>query len=196
MSFETLNSIRNNLHAIKVVSFDVFDTTIHRKCGKPENIFSLIGENFEKRRIRAEVVARTFAKLRRKKEVNLKEIYRFLPNDDLKIEMEVEYRNSIRNEVLCDFINKELSQDIKLFFVSDMYLDREFIEELLLKAGIDREYELLVSNDLGVTKTSGLYEVLIKLAGVSHTEILHVGDNENSDYHAPKKSGIHAILWR
>src|ERR1700756_3317361 len=77
-----------NDEAIKLVSFDVFDTVIARRCGAPESIFRIAGEKlrqrqllsmspaaFETMRMQAELRARQHKGVG---ELTLAEIYREL----------------------------------------------------------------------------------------------------------------------
>lgn len=77
----------------------------------------------------------------------------------------------------------------KIIIVSDMYLDKVFIERLLANIGIDSYDELFVSSEYRKTKYSGqIWEEVRRKVGLG--SILHIGDNLHADVNKPKRYGI------
>ena len=82
---ETIDKIHDE--SIKVISFDVFDTLVHRNVSKPEKIFELLklaynekyscDDDLDQIRINAEIQAR---KKNGKKEITLEDIYKYFPD--------------------------------------------------------------------------------------------------------------------
>ena len=83
----------------------------------------------------------------------------------------------------------------KVIFTSDMYLPPAFIKKMLDKCGYpEGSYELYLSCDLRKTKHTGsLFNHVIKDLKLKPEEILHIGDNRDSDYFAARKCGLKAF---
>jgi HAD superfamily hydrolase (TIGR01549 family) len=178
-----------------VVSFDLFDTVLKRKTGKPQSIFKLQGTTFLVFRISAEWFARIIGKLLGKKEIRIDDIYRWLPHYDMAKELLHEFEESACDKNLFDLIQELKSQRKEILFVSDMYLPAEFIERLLEKNLITHPYRLYVSSEVGTTKSLGLFQYILSETGYTPSEMLHIGDNYQSDYLAPRRYGISSIHW-
>lgn len=202
----------------KVVSFDIFDTLILRPCMYPQDIFRIIDEDvnkiinckdffvFSKIRVRAEQLARDRKRMNSPmvEEVSLQDIYEeiaimcpSLVNNleaikELEIWAEKQYCQA-RN--LCkELLECAVYAGKKVVCISDMYLPIETIEFILRKnniIGIDKIY---LSSELGICKSSGkLYKYVIKDLSISKaSEIVHIGDNWDSDVVKAKEYGINA----
>lgn len=89
---------------------------------------------------------------------------------------------------------KEASKNHQVIYVSDMYLPPEFIMNLLEKNDLwILGSQLFVSHAEGCAKHSGLFSKICRELGVAANEIIHYGDNWQSDVLAPRKIGIKAI---
>ena len=81
----------------------------------------------------------------------------------------------------------------KVIAVSDMYLDTEFLEEVLISKGYDKIAGVFVSSWYRKTKGSGeLYREILKNLNASSRDLIHIGDNEIADVEIPRKMGITA----
>lgn len=188
----------------KIVSFDIFDTLVLRYVSYPYYIFSLIensldnAKGFAKRRIEAEKNIRK----NNLNEVTLFEIYSelklYYTEDFLMraIELEMEYEVAL-TDVRCDvkdFYDYCVTQGKEVIIVSDMYLPRECIEKILFKCGVFGYKKLYLSSEVKFQKSTGkLYDCIVDDIEVNPSEILHIGDNYNSDYIMAVKRGINAI---
>lgn len=194
-----------------VVSFDIFDTLIERRSGRPETVFAqlashaaksgFVGNDFIATRQAAELAARQLAG---KREVTIGEIYdQFaratkLPLDVCLSLAEAECALEVK---LCDgkaigllLLEAALRQGLQVYLVSDIYLPRSTIEAILAKAGIAGFTDLLVSSELGATKHYGdLFELLLRRVGCVASRIVHVGDNPHSDVAIPRSKGMRAL---
>lgn len=203
--------MKNNI----IYSFDIFDTCFIRACYSPKNIFDLLayrilGDESEESirmdfaaiRIEGEKKARALSK---KEEVTLSEIYDYcnfegltdISNKEIaKVEIEIEREQlspvySIREKT------KELHRKGKvIYYISDMYLPQDFIEDLLIKNGFWQSGDkLYVSSTYGKTKQTGsLYEYIAEKNRLSFKKWYHYGDNKHSDFIIPKRLGIKANL--
>lgn len=186
-----------------IISFDVFDTLLLRSCKTPENVFRIIGKEtnikkFFNKRIAAEKLARSGKDYY---EVNLDDIYnKYLDldsNADInylkEYEMLVEKRVIIPNRKLLKIYYALLLQNKKIILMSDMYLSKEYICEMLCLCGYIIPEEVFISNEYGCSKRAG---TLQKYIGYFYGNVkrIHIGDNLKSDVIRSYLSGWWA-LW-
>lgn len=190
----------------KIISFDIFDTLIKRDCAKPEEVFDILANHvyqkfkirdFANARKKAEGIARSRYN---NEEVTIDEIYKILEDDycaeilnKIKdMEMEIEYQLCSVNPMMLPVMNYCYENKKKIIIVSDMYLNKSFIEKILKKCNIKYD-ELFLSSSLRLRKSSGkLYKYIINNLKISSKEILHIGDNFKSDYLKARIVGIHS----
>lgn len=171
-----------------VRSFDIFDTLIARRCFEPARIFEAV----EHRSGFA-----NFAALRRQAEAriahadyDLDAIYREFGRAGALSRAEAEALKEL--EIAC-----ELEQVIPIaeniaqvrdgdLLISDMYLDKAIIRQLLAKAGFAKDVEMIVSC---AGKQSG--HIWPKMTEGFAIE-KHCGDNKHSDVAMPSRFGIAA----
>lgn len=183
----------------EVISFDVFDTLVKRDVKEPKVVFNIIekkinNSSFARDRIEAEKKARLF----KKEEITLDDIYQCMPAyyDKIKIkkiEIETEIELSVPNKDLLPFYNYCTSQK-KVILISDMYLDKNTIKKILEKCGFLNYIKLYVSSEFGVTKCNGnLFHIAIQDMKIKKDKLLHIGNSFRADYLSAKKNGIHSI---
>lgn len=194
---------------MKLASFDIFDTTLIRKCGKPGNIFYILAhklypgdkakrEDFLLWRKNAESEAR---KNSPGKDVTIEDIY---SSEELKgfdeytiaqlieAEKSIEAENLIANPAIRDVICKKRAQGYTICFISDMYLPSDFLKKVLEKEGcIGHDEQVYVSCEWNARKSNGvLYQKLKDVLKPTLWE--HFGDHPVSDYKMAKRHGIKA----
>ena len=194
---------------MKLASFDIFDTTLIRKCGKPENIFYILAhklypndkakrEDFLLWRKGAESEARRSSP---GKDVTIEDIY---ASDELKgfdeyttvqlieAEKSIEAENLIANPAIRDVICKKRAQGYKICFISDMYMPSDFLKKVLEKEDcIKHDEQVYVSCEYNARKSNGaLYRELKEQLKPQEWE--HFGDHPVSDYKMAKSQGIKA----
>jgi hypothetical protein len=91
--------------------------------------------------------------------------------------------------------------NLKVYFVSDMYLSKKYILELLNHFDVDIFDDGIVSTDVSFTKSNGslfTYLHMNKPFGDSFdlSSNLHIGDSKNSDYLQPIANGSSAFLYK
>lgn len=166
-----------------MISWDIFDTLIGRKCGTATRLFEILGERagiskFVERRIDAEKHLQA-----RRIEYTLEDIYRELGHPKLAVQ-----EWNLEKEMVFP-----IAKTLRLFnpktdiMVSDMYLGEERIRELLTIAGIEFDGPLYVSC---YGKHSGTIWPQIRK---EHRVTSHRGDNQNSDVLSPRPYGINGI---
>lgn len=194
---------------MKLASFDIFDTTLIRKCGKPENIFYLLAhrlypndsakcEDFLLWRKRAAAI---MSKELKKVELTLLDIYKekgvtsfseYSIEELVALEIETEKDNLIANPSVAEIINKKRVEGYQIAFISDMYIGSTELRKILNKEGcIELEDEIYVSCEFQARKDTGaLYEHVRRELNPRLWE--HYGDNRFSDVKIAKKCGIRA----
>ena len=194
---------------MKLASFDIFDTTLIRKCGKPENIFYILAhklypndiakrEDFLLWRKGAENTARMRVP---GKDVTIEDIYcsdelegfaEYSPTQFIEAEKEVESENLIANPAIREIIKEKRGQGYTICFISDMYLPSGFLKRVLEREGcIDCDEAVYVSCEWDARKSNGaLYKKLKEV--LPHQQWEHFGDHPVSDVKMAARYGIKA----
>lgn len=204
----------NEIDSAQVVSFDVFDTLIHRYVKNPVDVFDLVDLScntklnnkikgrFKDLRITAEQKAREFKRSNNKGwEVTYDEIYEQfakLVNADISFVTKYKTKEIEFEKALCyadndalEIYNYALSKGKKVILISDMYLPSNVIKELVEIAGIPSPEKVYVSCEYGRSKSDGeLYELISKELSVDMGSIFHIGDNEHADIEMARTKGI------
>jgi HAD superfamily hydrolase (TIGR01549 family) len=199
-------SFVDQLKEYDVISFDVFDTLIFRPFAQPTDIFYLVGEKLgmlDFRRIRMWAEWRAREKHHENEghyEVTFAEIWDKLsyetgidPEYGMRLEWETELSLCYANPFMLEVWNRLLESGKKLIIVSDMYLSRQHISELLTKNGFIGADSIYVSCEYSKSKANGeLFEVV---RSDYPTNIIHVGDNPISDVRKAKRAGFDVLHY-
>ena len=193
-----------------LASFDIFDTTLIRRCGRAENIFYLLAnrlypdnsckaEDFFLWRCKAEqqAVARekhanvTIAEIY--SGVELRSFSEYTAQDLIRQEKEMERENLMPNPQVTRLINECRQKGYTICFISDMYLDSVFLTHKLQEAGcLQGTEQVIVSCEHQARKSDGkLFQIVRNL--LHPTEWKHYGDNLHSDVKMPRKLGIRSM---
>lgn len=199
----------NELNNYNYISFDLFDTLIFRGFSSYDKVFDFVEyqynlahdnkiTKFKTNRIKAEKKARKKANYQ---EVTLDEIYDELnldietKNEIKSIEKMVEVSTSLPNREMIDVLNRLNAEGKTIIITTDMYLPEETILKILTRHGITYTH-VFVSGEFKKTKQQGdLFLLVLSKLGIKEPELIHIGDNKNSDYEIPKKIGIDAVLY-
>ncbi len=202
-------------------SFDVFDTLITRTTALPNGIFALMQSRLEKEkafhgledyvidnffelRIHSEHLARGAAEARRVEEVDLHKIYEAMAvcgcisREQIEylcqLEQETELANVTGIDENIQKVKSLIQQKERVVLISDMYLSRDSICKMLLKADeIFEEIPLYVSSKYKKRKTTGnLYRMVQEAEQVKYEDWTHIGDNIYQDIEIPCRLGIMA----
>ena len=237
---------------MKLASFDIFDTTLIRRCGKPENIFYLMAERLYPD---DKVAQDGFVEWRKRcpgelqrqingREVMLEEIYERLQITDYRlqsidnipltpvgiafgdlllarhsmqassapaafvgspnlgkqfsaqqlVEMEkgIEAENLMVNPAVKAVIDRYRNEGWQIAFISDMYLDSQFLKDVLRREGCFCDGDLIyVSCECGARKDLGTMYDFVRQE-LNPTEWKHWGDNRRSDVKMAKQKGVDA----
>lgn len=189
-----------------VVSFDIFDTLLFRRVKKPTDLFTLMEKenglfDFHDNRIRAEADARRAAG--GNGEIGIREICerlakrygidaRTLAEREMEAEREICYANEAMVE-LCRLLEEKGK---RMIAVSDMYLPRQFLRELLDGCGYQMIERVFVSGEYGAGKTGGALQRVVSAELGDGLRYVHIGDNQQSDVLGSKAAGWDAVWYR
>jgi HAD superfamily hydrolase (TIGR01549 family) len=200
------------------VSFDIFDTAVIRSVVKPTDVFNLVEQQFEAygnelrfdyktARIESERRAREKAwRINKCTETTLDEIYLCMREDfnidhgsaeNLKqSEINTEIKICAQNQFIHELYNYSLEKGKEVIFMSDMYLPLDIVEQILKNTGYRKFHMIFLSSSLGITKSTGeLYTHVLNTLRCKPQEVLHIGDNYDTDIKIPEKFGITTYFY-
>ena len=219
-SYKYLAEIKKKIASAdcEYVGFDIFDTLIERPFWEPIDLFKFLDIKFNELLGKKTVI--DFSLIRREGEQNcrrfyhelrpscedvtISEIYDFISEqygfsksitDEMcqyEIQLEKKYCTSRKiGKILYDWTKY---CEKKILIISDMYLAKTTIEEILLNAGYKDYKKLYLSNDIGVSKYSGnLYQYVLDDLEINSKNLCFMGDNYGVDFLNPQKFGIKAF---
>lgn len=176
---------------------DVFDTAIIRLFRKPVDLFEYLSfktknSDFHLRRVQQE--QKTREQYKDRKEINIFEIYNNLPSDSIEGEIAAELKFCVAHPEVYDFYSKLLDAGKKIYFISDMYLNKETISKILEENGFCTYEGVYVSSEDDLLKGDGSrFEWLKNNIPDSVNTTIHIGDNRISDFLQPRAYGFDAF---
>lgn len=193
--------IITNIKKYDYISFDIFDTLIKRNFEKPTNVFEYIEDryqlcDFAKNRIMAEKNARE-----KFGEITLEQIYSEFKiinkeidiNKLIDIEKDVESYCCVVNPNILPVLDYCYENKKNIVIVTDMYLPRNVIEEILNKNKI-KYYKLYISCEEKCSKSDKkIFKYVLEDLKIRNNQLIHIGDNFKSDYLNPRMCGIKSI---
>ncbi len=218
-------TIKKVLDDIDVVSFDIFDTIFERDIDPPDKVKEIVARDlllllrerynietspFEILRLR-DCIER---ELRQKAisqgkdfECNYIDIVKRIVESligtfDYKLYQEIiEKEIDVESDVLyvkngmVDLLGWFKENKKRIIAISDMYLDKKHVAELLKRKDINCFFDnIYISSENGICKYSGrLFKHVIREEMIVPSRMLHIGDNRISDHRAPAKLGINTI---
>jgi len=214
---------RRAISGARVVSFDVFDTLIHRRVYRPTDLFDVLAAvlknndlgmmrpeialAFSKKRVKAESEARIrLIATQGTPEVTLDEIYDALTEilgltpeqrEYLKsLELELERRFCYGNPVMQEMFHSAAENGRQVVLCSDMYLPADVIHSLLKSCGYKAPYSLFLSSELRKSKHEGtVYREVARHLSVSPDSVVHFGDSPKADVEMAAKEGVRPTLF-
>jgi FMN phosphatase YigB (HAD superfamily) len=208
---QNYDALKKSIDMCDVVSFDIFDTILTRKCLYASDIFHIverrlleehgISGKYAEKRIEADKIAHSG----RSCACNINSIYRVMTEeldfecDDIKVvidlELETEKEYAIPRNRIVEAMRYARSLNKLVVLTSDIYFPEIYIKELLHKNKISGYDMLALSSELNKSKYQGdLWEHLMGLFGAKR--ILHIGDDEFSDIRQAAKCGIDTFMVR
>ncbi|WP_342542918.1 HAD-IA family hydrolase [Paenisporosarcina sp. FSL H8-0542] len=204
---KALDFARNMLE-YEVISFDVFDTLLLRPFAQPHHLFMILGEkhscvNFMAIRREAEKEARNQAKGKKGiSEVTIYDIYEQVElrtgidkQYGVQIELQTELEFCFANPYMKDVFEILKSQNKKIIAISDMYLTKSMIEQLLENSGFSGFFDVFVSCENHCSKRDKqLFNIALTKLG-KDLSMVHVGTNYESDIKSAQELGIEARYY-
>ncbi len=206
----------------KIISFDIWDTIIKRKC-HPEEVklatARYIVLKYEKKlkekykniyeilKTRDEIEAEECKKNKENgfdEECRILDVFKILEDKIFEEKLDIEeelLREEIEQEKRVIYINPEILpifekyKDLKMYCISDFYMDSNSLKELLDYLNLPVKIEKIYSSaDYLLNKRTGnLYKKAEEELGIKPEEHIHVGDNQYSDIEMANSLGIKTI---
>ena len=202
-----IDNFVKRLSEYDIISFDIFDTAILRNVENPRDTFHILSSklgmpNFKSIRNRAEEIAREQKYNQfNTREITLKDIYKVLdknfniPENIIDEEIKLEKDLCVANPYILEIYNKLKSLNKKVIFVSDMYLEKDILKEILDKNGYKNIDDIFVSNDLNLSKETGSMWYYLTHDYAKGKKFFHIGDNYKSDIQNAKSFGIETTMY-
>ena len=209
--------LESHWKSAKVVSFDIFDTAIVRKCQAPRDVFLFLAdyapfqgrgtaEHFAVLRQQAEGVARRrVLDTTGSAEATLLEIHTDLAalgGFDSALVPQMVAAEELAELSLCvvhpflqQVYRRAHASGRQVWFVSDSYHNATFLRRLLAACGYNNAADRVVSScDERCSKGSGqLLPRLLQASDLAPQEFVHIGDNMQSDCVLPNRNGISGV---
>ena len=199
------------------ISFDIFDTLVKRPFYEPQDIFKLLDKyfydktgndiSFSALRVEAEQCARNYygAQLSTE-EITLNEIYdyivmRYGVKRSIALEMmDLEQSHEIQfcepRKAGVELLELAKASGKKVVLISDMYLGKNVVGDILRKCGVTQYEKLYLSSEERCLKYNGhLFLRALSDLKISSDNILHIGDSWRSDIEGSHKVGITSIFF-
>lgn len=195
-----------------VISFDIFDTLVNRPFMQPADLFDFMARQAESIINRQEIDFRLERKIAERAafenavangrgEIKISEIYELLrrklkltkkkSNQLMELEKSLEVKLMSQRESGYRAFQLAKALGKRIILVSDMYLPREVIENILDKCGYNEFEKLYLSSEVGMKKHSGkLYDYVLSDLNILPSTVLHIGDNLVGDVQRSKSRGI------
>lgn len=191
-----------------IVSFDIFDTLIFRKVRNPVDVFKIVEKKegcwqFKRKRQKSEMNARRLKYGKKNtREVTLEEIYETRPlcklqnsKKLLSAELAVEKKVCFANDEMKNLISVLKQEGKEIIVISDMYLSKNFLKDLLFDNGFGEMDNIFISCEFEESKSDGkIFGYIRELLGNDKT-ICHIGDNFYSDVVSAKGKISKAIHY-
>lgn len=199
-------NLRNLIDEHEYISFDIFDTLIKRSVIRPEHVFAMVEnetpkfKGFLKKRKFAEKIANHILP---DGKASIDDIYKYVwgyskeTKECLKQrELDVETNIIFCNQEIKEIYDYCIENKKKVILTSDMYLSSDQIKILLDKCGYNGYIKIYVSNEQKVSKGSGkIFKMILDELNINGNQLVHIGDNYNSDYKMPKSLNINAYYY-
>lgn len=194
----TKETLVKEIVAHEIISFDIFDTLLMRTVLYPEDVFALMEK-------KSQIIGFCAWRIQTERELNreagvptLEQIYRVLVLKSLitmecaatllKLELQIEKSVLIaRNDVVA-MMRFAIANGKRVFLISDMYLSKKVISDILLTLGITGYEGIFVSAEYQTAKSQDLYEKFKQC--VNGASYLHIGDNADIDVTYANMHGI------
>ncbi|MBF0345425.1 MAG: glycosyltransferase [Nitrospirae bacterium] len=218
-------SIEGLIDRVDIVSFDIFDTLLERIIEPPDKVKEIVSRyvcHYLKTQRNIDISPVDFLDLRNSVEAQLRhrslsegrdyeclysKIVRGIVEEltgrhdeelfdiIIALELDVERKVLFVKDGILDILKMIKDRGKQIIAISDMYLDKEYIEAIFRdKAIIEYFDNIYVSSENSVGKHSGrLFKQVLFAQKTLPERMLHIGDNNHSDSKVPSSLAINAI---
>lgn len=193
---------------VRLIAFDVFDTLFCRPLLNPETVKSIVA-----RRVGGQIgslyyqyraIAEHLARQAKKADVSIDEIYATLGKlaglsssqltELQRLEEETEKSLVEPRWDVLNLFRDAVATGKPVVLITDMFLSRQWIEEILREHHITGWDRVFVSSEIGLRKENGhLYNHVLAQFNIKPAQMLMVGDDERSDTQIPCDMGASFI---
>jgi len=202
---KNLMELQREIDSHEVISFDVFDTLIMRNTLYPMDVFDIVEERAKEQGICVLDFGKTRALAEQSVDCispNIYQIYDAFQKRQkisdmqkrslLDMELRTESQVLVPREDMVKAVDYAVHKGKRVYLISDMYLPKELLSDLLHSMGVGGYQDLLVSCDYHQTKYTRLYKIFMdKYPARSY---LHVGDNIEADGYCAKSYGMDVYI--
>jgi|GEM_PF-1629409 len=211
--------LRLAMAEVKAISFDLFDTLAERDFIDPHELFLFIepkvqiaisNRNFKFHTIRRQAENDVRRPTQGHFEITIDQIYDRIGEitglniDQLETIKQIEMKAELdlvhpKRKMIKEFKFSELLCDIRTI-ITDIYFEKDFIENIVKKIGLDRHTDNLMSSATSKTrKHNGTiypeYLELLKHYSIHASQALHIGDNKIADGDMAKRNGLRSYVF-
>ena len=184
-----------------VISFDVFDTLVMRTVYYNKDVFRIVAENYKEidhfyeARIAAErelteseypFIEKIYSAVSEKTGIS-----KVLAGEIADFEILTEKSVIVPRLKMTELFHHCKTLGKKVYIISDMYLHKAQLEEILYKSGVYGYDKLFVSCEYNTSKPQNLFDRF--LDEVKAKRYLHIGDNTECDIDPALKRGMNAF---
>ena len=211
---------------ISLISFDIWDTVLRRKC-HPDEIklssarYLYVSYYNDLKPAYQDIPTLYNARKQSEDRSSLTKDYEFRYSESIDKWLPLVFLAGTSNDKLLkikgELLNHELKAEIRstevdngilkvfkdnrntqMIFASDFYMPKEFIQKLLVEKGLEKHFvKGYVSCDLIKNKRTGeLFDHIVEDFGISNQALLHIGDNEKADVTVPSEKGINCYYYK
>ena len=195
----TRKELLDAIDKAEAVSFDLFDTLVMRQVTNAGDVIEILDAQLRMEGISiSDFVAK---RLMAEKQMSqgyaptLEEIYGQIADENklsrkkmaLK-EFQLDKKLLVPRIDVIDIMKITKKHNKKVYITSDSYYTKEQIKEIITENGISEYDDIFVSCEYGISKQTGLFTELKKVADTGN--IIHIGDDIISDVESGIKSGL------
>ncbi len=208
METKTLTDLKKKIESASAVSFDFFDTLFLRPLYDSEDVFDILGRQFDIqgfRTLRQAAQAEAFRRMHEsgRREIRLEDIYACVNRQSftrrealMGAEYDLELSLVCPNPELLDLFLEAVRSGKPVVITSDMYLPGSFFSQALRRHNLS-DVPLFISSDRDDTKRDKgrLFDIMASELELAPSTILHIGDNKHSDDYMAKQRGMSSFHY-
>lgn len=197
----SMDDMKVQIEKADIVSFDLYDTLIMRMVCHPKDVFELMNLKLQDNEIHyVEMRNQAIAKLEGDYTIDdiyakMQELYPMSDTCSLKqLELQTEKALTVIRRDMQELLKYAVELGKEVYILSDMYLTKEYLSQLMLELGINIDTEhIWISCEKKKNKHDASMWKYYSKNVVKDKKALHIGDSANADIIPAQKYGINAI---